>query len=105
MKCRIVFSSRVLALVCHRQAVLARNYAEGGERAPRIRSNQAQSNQTGWVTLGETDLLPSNATTEKLVKSVFEGENGHEEEAIHRAADSGVSEGSAGWGAGQGAMP
>lgn len=43
-----------------------------------------------------TDLPPSNATAGRLVKSVFRGEDGHEEEAFHRAADPGVSEGGRG---------
>jgi len=42
----------------------------------------------------QNDLPPLNATSGKLVESVFRGENGHEKEAVHRTADPWVFEGS-----------
>jgi len=57
-----------------------------------------------FLLLQDTDLLPLNDTTSKLVKSAFGGKDGHEEEAIY-GADHRVSEGGRGRRAGQAALP
>ncbi len=52
--------------------------------------------------VAEGDLLPLDDTTGKLVKSVSEGRDGHEEEAVYRPADHRVLEGSRSGNAGEG---
>src|SRR6056297_2933789 len=51
-----------------------------------------------------TDLLPASRASMSLVKSVFRGEDGHEE-AIHGATDRRDLEGRRSWRTGQGDLP
>src|SRR5262249_25861796 len=54
--------------------------------------------------IGPSDLHPLDDTTGKLVKSVSERRDGREEEAVYRAADHRISEGSGSRGGGEGPL-